>query len=283
MHRVLQVGGAKVTLNRTGFEMGASSPLLDHWVRCYDGKHPLVDIGCAFGRNSQAALENLHFRLGPPTMTRVVAVDCDQRHLQAVKELGLSGLETIYGRLPDSLPASSTIGGGASGILISEVLHFLKGEDIEHSIRSVFELLVPGGKLIMSTVSFNFKPFGNEAARKEMSSVYHTNLERGAKWPGDRGLNLHELCKDEVEHASTPEERGAIERLPRYIHIIGPKELRQACVDAGFGIEMACLGDHPGYPAWFTEGQKGALESTHVVAVKRRPEVWTRGPVPYES
>jgi hypothetical protein len=46
-----------VTLNRSGFEMGANSPLIDHWIQSYDGEHPLIDIECAFGRSSEAALQ----------------------------------------------------------------------------------------------------------------------------------------------------------------------------------------------------------------------------------
>jgi len=102
-----------------------------------------------------------------------------------------------------------------------------------------------------------------------MFTAYQANLERGMKWPGSGGFDLSALCKDQMEHATTPEVKEAIERFPQYIHIMGPRELRQVCVDAGFEIEVACLGDHPGYPAGFTARQKGELESTHIVAVKR--------------
>lgn len=54
---IVVVGGSKVTLNRSGFEMGANSPLIDHWIQSYDGEHPLIDIECAFGRSSEAALQ----------------------------------------------------------------------------------------------------------------------------------------------------------------------------------------------------------------------------------
>jgi len=200
---------------------------------------------------------------------RIVAVDCDHGHLQAVEALGLPGIKTMFGRLPDEFPSKEAVGGSASAILISEVLHFLHGKEIESSIQSAYDLLVPGGRLVLSTVSFNFKPFGNEAARSKMRSTYQANLVKGLKWPGSDGFDLNALCKDEIERTTTPEIKEAIARFPQYIHIIGPRELRQACVDAGFEIEVACLGDHPGYPAGFTARQKGEFESTHVVAVKR--------------
>lgn len=158
---VIQVdGGSKVTLNRTGFEMSAASPLIDCWVQSYDGKHPLLDIGRAFGRNTEAAVRKIHSSMGTPKTTtpQVVAVDCDDRHLQAVDALKLTGVKTLFGRLPGDFPSKEAIGGSSSGILISAVLHFLKGEDIESSIQSAHNLLVSGSKLVLSTVSFNFKP-----------------------------------------------------------------------------------------------------------------------------
>jgi hypothetical protein len=43
-------------------EMAASTPLLEHWVSAYRNDHrgrPLLDIGCAYGRNVLAAAQRL--------------------------------------------------------------------------------------------------------------------------------------------------------------------------------------------------------------------------------
>jgi len=53
---------ARPTLNGTGFEMGAPNPLLDAWASSYDLAHPLLDLGAAFGRNTQAAARLLEVR-----------------------------------------------------------------------------------------------------------------------------------------------------------------------------------------------------------------------------
>ena len=76
---ILTESGAKETLNNTGFEMGQPSPLLKQWVANYDGVHPLVVIGCAFGRNSAAAVRLLNNLHGASTATRVIAIDCERR------------------------------------------------------------------------------------------------------------------------------------------------------------------------------------------------------------
>ena len=47
--------GWKGTNNAKGFEMSVVTKHIDELVQCYDGKHPIIDIGCAYGRNSAAA------------------------------------------------------------------------------------------------------------------------------------------------------------------------------------------------------------------------------------
>ena len=48
-----------MTNNNKGMEMSTLSPLFEEWVQSYDGEHPLVDLGCAFGRNVSAAATRL--------------------------------------------------------------------------------------------------------------------------------------------------------------------------------------------------------------------------------
>ena len=45
------------TRNRCGYQMGFSSPHVHTWLESYDGKHPLLDIGCAYGINTLKAVE----------------------------------------------------------------------------------------------------------------------------------------------------------------------------------------------------------------------------------
>ncbi len=70
--------GARGTLNGCGFEMFKTSPLLATWVESYDGQHPLLDIGCAYGRNSAAAVLKLTERFDASRTTMVFASDPDE-------------------------------------------------------------------------------------------------------------------------------------------------------------------------------------------------------------
>ena len=56
-------GGGKMTLNATGLEMSTPNPLVKHWAQSYDGNSPILDIGCAYGRNVQAAHDLLKDKL----------------------------------------------------------------------------------------------------------------------------------------------------------------------------------------------------------------------------
>ena len=65
--------------------MAQTNPLLEHWLSAYDGQRPLLDVGCAYGRNVRAAAEKLvavgqeaHAVESPfrnPTKTRKVVGD----------------------------------------------------------------------------------------------------------------------------------------------------------------------------------------------------------------
>ena len=127
-------GGQRATTNKTGMEMSTISPLHQEWVASYDGTHPLVDIGCAYGRNTYAASQVLSSTLGEPVVrasARILAVDCSEIHLSEVEKLQATGVRTAYGELPSGLPIDLIQDyGGASGILISEVFHFLSGPAI---------------------------------------------------------------------------------------------------------------------------------------------------------
>ena len=129
----------KGTANQTGFEMAQTSPVFDQWIASYDGLHPLLDIGCAYGLNVAAAAE----RLRSEAEVKVVACDCAEEHLRAVDELKIAGVKTIFGRLPDGLEALQKIAlecGGVDGLEI--FLTYLYGQKNLHVPRSpeVFHL-----------------------------------------------------------------------------------------------------------------------------------------------
>lgn len=69
-------GRVTATANRRGFDLGLKSWAWDEWVGAYDGKHPLLDVGCGVGTNTVAALQ---------AGASVVALDMEEKHIVAVR------------------------------------------------------------------------------------------------------------------------------------------------------------------------------------------------------
>lgn len=256
----------KGTANQTGFEMAKTSPLLDSWISAYDGVHPLLDVGCAYGRNVSAAVERLGARWAHADQEglRVVACDCAQEHLDAVEELRLPGVKTVFGKLPDGfqhLQEMAAECGGFSGILISEVLHFLPGQGIEEAIAKLKGLLAPNGTLCItmfspeSNISGAECPFG-----QRMREVYAERQAAGDKWPGE-GFDMVSILREQKAAVTLDEE--AMKCFPSYFHVAYAHQLASALEDYGFKVLLAQEDRHPGHaPHFWHEGK----ESTQVVA-----------------
>jgi hypothetical protein len=43
------LGSLQPTSNQTGFDFGQPTYKIDEWIAAYDGKHPLLDLGCGLG------------------------------------------------------------------------------------------------------------------------------------------------------------------------------------------------------------------------------------------
>ena len=150
--------GCIPTLNNTGFQKGTTSMLIDEWINSYDGIHPLLDIGCAYGINTFKALE-----LGIPT----IALDMDSRHLEILQsnvDSKASALLTcVQGVLPSDIPIADS---SVSGILLAEVLHCLTGEETTATLSTLFKKIVHGGRLILTTLSIHH--FDDKGSYKDL-------------------------------------------------------------------------------------------------------------------
>jgi hypothetical protein len=110
---------------------------------------------------------------------------------------------------------------------------------------------------------------------EHIREVVRQNKAMAAAWPGD-GFNLHSLLRN-VRIGSTgpgkvvPADAGAPEgeeenkNVPTYFHSMELNSLVNAVERAGFQVELAQYGRHPGYPACYHHDGK---ENTQVVAVK---------------
>lgn len=267
-------GGGKMTLDGTGLEMSEPSPLVKFWAQSFDGIHPLVDVGCAYGRNVQAA-HNLLLKdkiidnssNNDPTI--ILACDCNEGHLAAVDNLQLPGVRTAFARLPENFPPqilfdSTNNINEASGILMSEVLHFLSGEAIEQTLVAARDVLVSGGVLVITACSpfMNFAPdeSGVCPVNSVLQPLYESNIDR--KWPAGNGINLQTLLS-----GRSLDGRGdnAIKRMPTFFHPFSARDLRRAVEEAGFRVISAKERWHPGYPPQY---KNDGRENTQLLAVK---------------
>lgn len=263
-------GGGKMTLNGTGLEMSDPSPLVNHWVDSYDGVHPLVDVGCAYGRNVQAAHNLLKHRIDSnDDQTIILALDCNEAHLAAVDNLNLPGVETAFARLPENFPPqilnnTTNNNKAISGILMGEVLHFLSGEAIEQTLVSAQDILVSGGVLAITACSpfMNFAPdeSGVCPVNSVVQPIYESNTDR--RWPVGNGVNLQSLLSGRNLDGQGDD---AIRRMPTFFHPFGAKELRRVVKEKGFRVISAKERWHPGYPPQY---KNDGRENTQLLAVK---------------
>ena len=206
--------GVERTLNGTGYMISSldeiSQAFVEHAAK--DISIPVLDIGAAFGVATHAALE---------TGASVVANDIEPRHLEILEE-----------RTPDELRSKLTIAPGAfpndldfppfsfSGILLSRVMHFFSGDEMDQSILSLFNWLIPGGKVF---VVVEASLFLNKPPLRE---CYESQLAAGARWPGFVG-NVKELLPKRASF------------VPDKLHYLSPEILSRAFMEGGFTVETA--------------------------------------------
>ena len=158
---------------------------------------PVLDVGCAYGVATVEAL-----RQG----SRVVALDIDQSHLDAVEGRALaehrSRLSLIRAEFPDvDFPPESF-----HAVYISQVFPFLTGTAIEQAVRKVHQWLETGGKVFVVT----FTPFLGYCA--SYLDEYESKRRDGDPWPGyvanlsaySRNASITDQLPQSIHHLDRP-------------------------------------------------------------------------------
>jgi SAM-dependent methyltransferase len=157
------------TLNRRGF----MSETVDYYsarFAQYAGtiEAEVLDIGCAYGVATRAALEN---------GARIMACDMDAGHIEIlIKEtpVELRGrLRTSVGLLPEVDFPDESYG----AILAARVLHFLRGAEVRVALAKMQRWLVPGGRLFLVADS-PYTGFWSSIAPD-----YERRKAAGEEWP----------------------------------------------------------------------------------------------------
>jgi len=200
------------TLNKRGF----MSEVLDYYSEKFVDystiiKGKVLDIGCAYGVSTLAALEK---------GGRVVACDMDEGHIKILKEKVperyKAQLETVVG----ILPMIDFMENSFCAILCSRVIHFMRGNDVELSVAKMYQWLEPAGRLFLTVDS----PYTGVWFKEAPS--YERKKRAGHKWPG-----LIEDISIFFPDGKLPE------GFPQFINPMDHDILQRVCEEAGFIVE----------------------------------------------
>lgn len=144
--------GLVPTKNNTGCMFLQVGGYVNDWLNEWKvGSKPLLDIGCAYGIHTLHALKS---------GCDVIAADMSEAHISELQKKAMRSeysagnlISSHVMRLPTESPSSILPQASVSAVLISEVLHFLQVGEPLPALKQVFDWLVPGGRLFVSTAS----------------------------------------------------------------------------------------------------------------------------------
>lgn len=219
------IAGLVPTLNHRGF----MSETLDRFsaeFATYAGAcaAPVLDMGCAYGVATRAALEQ---------GATVHACDMEPGHVEI---LARETPEALRPRLSTSvglLPGVDFPGGAFAAILCSRVLHFLLAAEIRSSLEKMHDWLQPGGRLFL-VADTPYSGFWSAGA-----PAYEQRKAAGEEWPG--------FIEDIAAYLP---DRTVIAGMLPYLNPLDADILARECARAGFVVEEAAFtgrgADHEG-------------------------------------
>ena len=230
-----------VTTNRMGRTTTVLNEINERFVEfSATATKPVLDVGCAFGVAALAAVAR---------GAVVIANDTDPAHLAAVEAAVPSerrlDLSTALGHFPADLDFEE---GSVAAVHASNVLNFLRGEDIEIGAAKLARWLMQGGKVFV----IGGTPFANNV--KGFIPIYNARRRAGARWPG------------ECDGVSAYSEDPTISELPHVIHLLDDVVLRRAFEEAGLHVEEARMFHRRNTPEYL---RYDGRENVYLLATKR--------------
>jgi ubiquinone/menaquinone biosynthesis C-methylase UbiE len=207
------------TLNQYGYMFTKFDPVTERFLQLIEEKpeQAFFEVGGAYGNVAQAALEK--------GIDSYYLNDCEERHLKSfVKKLKdegrehlFHGLRLIHSRCPDFAIASNSF----DAILVNKVLHFFTPDTIDVFVHWLHQILKPGGRVFVMTVSPFFA--GNE----EFLDDYQKKKQKGVRFPGYRSLY----------HASQFAQTMEVQTRPVSLLFMELEALKDLFVQQGFQIQ----------------------------------------------
>ena len=214
--------GVIKTANAMGVMFKELSPAAEEFVQFAKlAKLPMLDIGAAFGATTIPALEN---------GANVIACDLSDEHLvilrQSVDKKFLHKLQTVTKKFPDELNFNAR---SLSGILISNVLHFMDGESIVLGLEKCWQWLEDNGKIFITVMTPHLSFY------HQLIPEYEKRVANGDEWPGifNPRLVASEKWRD---------------NLPEFVHLFELDTIQTVVEKAGFtidGIGYFCYKNYP--------------------------------------
>lgn len=254
--KALAAMGLERTNNKTGFMFLKIDDSINHWLNSSPhSSKPLLDLGAAYGVHTIHALK---------AGRDVVSADMDEVHISKLRErvgeylkISASHQGTGAGRLIDStvvtLPDSTAFRDeSVAGVLLSEVLHFMKPGQPQLLFNDVYRWMEPGGRMVVTVA----------ASKEETVQRFTGNM--GFKLNKDRSVGdvtkmiatacEEELAKEAPTYMELPQSSPFRAALCGHLYLMDAKELKFFAKKAGFQIER-CIPISPGkYPDEKSEG-----------------------------
>lgn len=204
------------TKNQMGIMTIEFSPPTKAFIEyCREASNPVLDIGCAYGLSSLAALRAGAF---------VYACDLEKEHLTTLTAMadkeGLANLKTFTASFPDELEFEPD---SLSAVHLSMIIHFLPAEVSLRGLKKCHQWLMPGGKLFIGNMTPYHGVFDNDPLLKE----YQRRVEQGEEWPGE--IKQHDFLKDKETWQDS---------LPDTAHFFMKESMEKLATLAGFRVEQ---------------------------------------------
>ncbi len=222
------VDGLEPTKNGFGY-MHAKSFIMDEFVAfAKTSKNAVLDIGSAYGIATIRCLNK---------GSKVIACDICEDHLkillQRISPNRQKNLKTIVGRFPNQINfENKTIG----AVLISHVLSFLEGYEIENGMKKIYNWLDDSGIIFI----LNYTPY--HKTLEKFIPVYEQRILNKEEWPG--------LIEDKRKFSNND---VLLDQVPNRVNLMDIEILKKVAIKSGFRIEMLKYigGADQGVPAAF--------------------------------
>lgn len=188
---------------------------------------PVLEVGPAYGWLTHKILD---------ADGTIVASDISIEHLEVlVKNAPSDKLENLYiypGRFPDEIEFPS---GSFSSVMMSRIIHFLKGDEVISGLKKVHEWLDEDGILLCTNCSIY-----HSSVKGDMKDIFEQRIANKEEWAGMTYKDNFDSVHDKYS--------------ADFLNCFYKEQLEELIPTCGFKIERIEYFDYPSDP-WPDEGK----------------------------